>query len=200
MLTPTQSPKKTKEVASKSIRKSTFPLGSVLFLCLEALSFVFFSTFVAVMKKRLSNIILSLIALLVFYGGAGINIVSFCCNECRDGGIEVVLGSSCCEVHGHSHTTHAHPANFDSESHGHSETISLTHGQCGMMRVGVDWLEVINQHFSFQPSVLELFTDLYAQLLFVPLTVSDAKHTLSATIPPRLTPRGYLSILSTLLI
>ena len=40
---------------------------------------------------------------LVFYGGAGINIISYCCNECRSKGIEVLQNHTCNDIHHHHH-------------------------------------------------------------------------------------------------
>ena len=42
-------------------------------------------------------------AVLVFYGGAGINIISYCCKECRSAGIEALINNKCCDIHNHNH-------------------------------------------------------------------------------------------------
>ena len=152
------------------------------------------------MKEKLSKILLSLIVLLVLYGGSGINTVSFCCNECREGGISVILENDCCDMHKHVNSKHCHLASLSSSKHGQSKTTMLTHGQCTLSRVDVDWSETVSRIVVCQPIVMELLSDLYTHMLFMTQTIRGEKHSLSTIIPHLLSPRGYLSILSTLLI
>ena len=42
-------------------------------------------------------------SVLVFYGGTGINIISYCCTECRSAGINVLINNKCCDIHNHRH-------------------------------------------------------------------------------------------------
>lgn len=55
------------------------------------------------MKKIFTHILSVLMAVLVFYGGAGVNIISYCCGDCRSAGIEALLKDKCCEIHHHAH-------------------------------------------------------------------------------------------------
>ena len=55
-------------------------------------------------------------AVLVFYGGAGINVISYCCKECRSAGMEALLNEKCCEIHHHNHNTKEHNHNNNSST------------------------------------------------------------------------------------
>ena len=55
------------------------------------------------MKKTFINIFTVFMAVLVFYGGAGINVISYCCKECRSAGVDALLIDKCCEIHHHNH-------------------------------------------------------------------------------------------------
>ena len=48
------------------------------------------------MKRLISNILLLLLATMISYIGAGINITSFCCNDCRETGTMHKVEMSCC--------------------------------------------------------------------------------------------------------
>ena len=53
------------------------------------------------MKKTVTYLFIVFLASLIFYGGAGVNFVTYCCNDCRTEGVAVLLNDNCCEVHGH---------------------------------------------------------------------------------------------------
>jgi len=53
------------------------------------------------MKKIVRNIMALMMAALVLYGGAGVNVVSYCCNDCRNAGIEALLTGKGCAIHNH---------------------------------------------------------------------------------------------------
>jgi len=55
------------------------------------------------MKKIGTYTLSILMAVLVFYGGTGINLISYCCNLCRVEGIEAVTKDKCCDIHHHQH-------------------------------------------------------------------------------------------------
>ena len=68
------------------------------------------------MKKTFAHILAFFMATLVFYGGAGINIITYCCIECRSAGIEALLNDKCCDIHHHDHA----------KSHNHELTASAS--------------------------------------------------------------------------
>ena len=148
------------------------------------------------MKKVLSNTLIIFISLLVFYGGAGVYSVSFCCDECKEQGLEVLVDNKCCEIHHHTHER------ADGKLSCSTQTNSLcSHkGECSLERFSVEWSHNAETVFNFQPIEFDLLADLCTQLLLVPLTISEEVHTNLKMRPPLYAPRTYLSILTTLLI
>ena len=72
------------------------------------------------MKKTLINIFAVFMAVLVFYGGAGVNVISYCCKDCRSAGIEALINDKCCEIHHHDHSkTHNHKHNSSTSDCNH---------------------------------------------------------------------------------
>ena len=53
---------------------------------------------------------------LVFYGGAGINVISYCCKECRSAGVEALFNDKCCEIHHHDHAKAHNHKHYSSTS------------------------------------------------------------------------------------
>ena len=53
------------------------------------------------MKKAVTYLFIVFLASLIFYGGAGVNFITYCCGDCRTEGVAVLLNDNCCEVHGH---------------------------------------------------------------------------------------------------
>lgn len=133
-----------------------------------------------------------LMAFLVFYGGAGVNIVSFCCSECRSAGMEVLTGNKCCEIHGHSHDEVTIEAATAGISHSHEMC-------CNMHRISFDWDYEKTSIESPQPLVVDLFADGLPDLSNIILPIVSEVTSVMPTGPP-LPPRVYLSLLTTLLI
>lgn len=133
-------------------------------------------------------------AALVFYGGAGINVYSFCCDDCRHAGVEAITGDRCCEIHGHSHDDvpiiEAASGNF---SHTHEMC-------CDMKRFSYDWgvEDVITP--SSEPVVFDLLSDGLSDISIIPIPNLKEINTVMPTGPPLCPPRVYLSLLTTLLI
>jgi hypothetical protein len=65
------------------------------------------------MKKVFTYLVTFIMAALVFYGGAGINLISYCCNLCSMEGIEAVTNGKCCDIHHHHHSDN-HASHYDS--------------------------------------------------------------------------------------
>jgi len=145
------------------------------------------------MKKMFTYLFTLLMAILVFYGGAGVNVVSFCCQDCRAAGMEVLTGDKCCEIHGHSHDQVMIEAATGSVSHSHDMC-------CDLKRVSFDWNHEQVSFDDLQPLVFDLFTDQLPDISVVSLPFVSEIHTLMPTGPPLLPPRDYLSLLTTLLI
>lgn len=146
------------------------------------------------MKKAFTYLFVFLMAALVFYGGAGVNIASFCCQDCRSEGVEVLAGDKCCEIHGHSHELA-------------DETIEHTNGSlspshemcCNMSRISFDWGSEKVYIESPQPVTFDLLTDGLFNSPVIPLPMVREITSVMPKGPP-LPPREYLSTLTTLLI
>ena len=134
-------------------------------------------------------------AALVFYGGAGINVVSFCCNDCWAAGVEAIKNDKCCEIHGHDH----HDVQVAIIEHTDG-AIQHSHEMCcHLRRVDFDWDTERIASLNIQPIVFDLFDLVPQSVSLVPLPVINQISTVMPTGPP-LCPRTYLSLLTTLLI
>lgn len=146
------------------------------------------------MKKTTVYIFTFLIAALVFYGGAGVNIISYCCDDCQTEGVEVVMDDKCCEVHGHSHEEgQAVVETADASCHPDERC-------CDLKRVDFDWNRGHSFQVSLHPVQLDLFLPAMPDLSFVNLPVVSEITSVMPTGPPPLCPRSYLSLLTVLLI
>lgn len=90
------------------------------------------STFAPEMKNRWLNSIAILLAVCFVWAGSGVNYVRYCCDACRQAGVEHVLSHSCDRVH--------HPADYASgqATHHHAHTPCCHHGDgCAFVRLEV---------------------------------------------------------------
>lgn len=145
------------------------------------------------MKRIVTYLFLVFLSSLVFYGGAGVNLVSYCCSHCEKFGIEALTSSQCCKLH-HDHADQA------------SCHVSTTHGdmnkhQCGFERINFKWISDDDQQVDIQPVELDLIFASVLERLEVVLFNHPFFEDLRITGPPVFTyPRIYLSLLTTLLI
>lgn len=148
------------------------------------------------MKQFVTTLFIVFLALLVFYGGAGVNFVSYCCNDCQSEGVEVLLDDKCCEIHEHSHAINR-PSTVDP-----SEGLcALAHNNgCDIDRVNFDWSRIHIQTPDLQPVALDLLFGYLLNLSLVPLPIATEGLSVMANGPPVLCPRIYLSLLTSLLI
>lgn len=150
-----------------------------------------FYLFSRCMRRTAAYIFLLFLASLIFYGGAGVNFISYCCGDCEKEGVEALLESRCCEIHGHDHDREAR---FDNRI-----GCPNMHG-CGIERVDFDWNSANVNMPDLQPAVCDLF---FLAAFNVPqgLILFVNKYTsVMRTGPPVACPRTYLSLLTTLLI
>ncbi len=148
------------------------------------------------MKKSIKYMFATLLAALIFYGGTGVNFISYCCDDCRSGGIEVVMDNKCCDIHQHNHDyTHDLCAKDDGCTHISEESC------CSMERIDFEWDQSSNPVFHFQPVQIDLFSCLMcASMLYSDIQESETLVNVQKA-PPLITcPRTYLSLLTTLLI
>ena len=151
--------------------------------------------------KVLANIFATLMATLVFYGGAGINVISYCCKDCRSVGIEVLLTDKCCEIHNHNHdSNNSHNHNFSMSSCSHAEHHSAD-VCCNMERIDFDWnaQNIAKLDINISPDVYELFNNLFIDSS-VHLPYICKSNAAMTNGPPLIIPRDYLSLITVLLI
>ena len=146
------------------------------------------------MKKICTYTIVYLMSTLIFYGGSGINIASFCCNSCQSEGITGIVEGACCDIHCHDYEDFDFPKPYiDSDCDTHE-------AHCSLSRIMYDWNTSSVSTFRYE----QYGFDLMKICLPVGLTVhfyvvNDITYEYS-TGPPVLSPRAYLSLLTILLI
>lgn len=149
------------------------------------------------MKKTFTYLFILVMSALIFYGGAGINVISYCCDKCRSAGIEVVSDHKCCEMHKHHHEHHA-AANPSCE-----KCIEHTDDMCcGLKRLKHDWnnQNVSDSELDIEPVAIDLLYAGTCNISTIPLLSAEENLIIMATGPPLKIPRAYLSLLTTLLI
>lgn len=158
------------------------------------------------MKKLVNRIILLIAAVAVFFTGAGVTYIVYCCLGCETEQMLVVTKAhtccsqkevaqetySCCASHIH----HTHPS-------GHSADGCTTHfdeGYCQMFRLSTDIdLSVFRPHVS---SPFVWISDAYPVLLpgFLSDQINDTDTYSQFESPPDIPPRKYLSLIRVLII
>lgn len=124
---------------------------------------------------------------LIFYGGAGVNFISYCCNECRSAGVEAVVSEACCDIHEHQH--------------GGCDSHSCGTDCCTLERIDFDWERAVGPVFKLQPTVMALLSACTPAIALLPgLEITETL--LNDLYDPCLVicPKVYLSLLTTLLI
>ena len=146
--------------------------------------------------KKASHILLSLLlSTLIFYGGAGVNVFSFCCNECLAKKMNLAVlfvGIECC-------------SNSSEETH-HTCCQGYPFGDtcCTVDRIEFDWQSASSNQIQLQPLSIELDNSLF-------LSAHNAKSATDTSllyhiinrksqIPPHLSKDEYFDLLCTLII
>ena len=131
------------------------------------------------MKRIVTYLFLVFLASLVFYGGAGVNLVSYCCSCCEENGIETLTNESCCKMHDSSMGKHT----------------------CGIRRINFKWISDEDNIVDLQPVEHDLFLASLQEHLIITFYNKPFFEDLHAIGPPKVAcPRTYLSLLTTLLI
>lgn len=152
-----------------------------------------FYLFSRCMRRTAAYIFLVFLASLIFYGGAGVNFVSYCCGDCEEEGVEVLLESRCCEIHGHDHD-HDREVMVDDRI-----GCPNMHG-CGIERMDFDWNSANVYIPDLQPAVCDLFYLSAFNVSQRQISFINKYTSVMQTGPPVACPRTYLSLLTTLLI
>lgn len=148
-------------------------------------------------KNAITYLFIVFLAALVFYGGAGVNFVTYCCGDCRTEGVTVLLDDKCCDIHEHEHEPEYEHAG---EVSAPVSACSAAADSCDVERVSFDWSRVHPSVFNLQPVMTDVCSSCF---LFAPLQpLPSIKELLVSNEgdPPVVRPRIYLSLLTTLLI
>jgi hypothetical protein len=154
---------------------------------------------------------------LVLYGGAGINVIFYCCNQCRSTGIETLHKDNCCEIHNQTcdHNSHSsEPAkstcHSDYEDNGHPADYVAYYNHynneyaeddcCNIKRINFDWCS-----HSFSELEINLLPAVFNLLPYAIVDISNIDHLtveIGVIMPkgPPVYPRDYLSKYTVLLI
>lgn len=148
------------------------------------------------MKQTFKYLLVTFLAALIFYGGAGVNQITYCCSDCYKTGIAAVVSSVCCEIHKHDHEDEAGNTDF----FGSYGTIENTH-DCGLERVDFEW--TVEESSRFVP-IIPFVTDYLFSVTSISFSLDTELNSYLAFHegdPPLISPpREYLSLLTTLLI
>lgn len=152
--------------------------------CLESALFLYR------MKQFLKYALLGLLAALIFYGGAGVNRVTYCCQGCLKAGIKAVAMHTCCSKH------------QQPQDDGRDSAFQWSQKRaCGVERIEFEWNTTSeNNLFTLEPiSWILVGESVVNKLLSIPLADSFVGlHGFRP--PPILQPRTLLSFLTLLLI
>ena len=157
---------------------------------------------------------------LVFYGGAGVNIIFYCCNECQSEGLNALKNNKCCDIHHHPHDNpvahnaisgccddrcnHHDPEDLSDTEHAYSCICDLhtCNDLCSLERIDFDWN--FNHSSNFEEDLFpDAFTFIPDNLFYFPshpFVLPVEGLTSSPHGPPIVLPQDYLSTLTVLLI
>lgn len=148
------------------------------------------------MKQLFKYILLSLLAGLIFYGGAGVNWVTYCSNGCLKKSVQTVVVEDHCNTYGHTDEQEE-----DVPVMALSQSVLNALHNCSIERVEFKWTSFENKRSLI---LLPFITDALYQLSYTYLLTDSellAKVIFIKDDPPSiLPPREYLTLLTTLLI
>ena len=146
------------------------------------------------MRRVCTYPIVFFMAALIFYGGAGMNVAFFCCNDCQSAGIEGIIEGVCCGVHHHEHDEmNSKESGMDYAGHSHEMC-------CFLSRIAYDWNTSRTSMSNPEPDSYNLSAMQLPDVLTVSSPFVKDKTYESSSGPPFLSPQAYLSLLNTLLI
>ncbi|MDR0835483.1 MAG: hypothetical protein LBN11_02740 [Tannerella sp.] len=142
------------------------------------------------MKKIFTQLLLCMMSALVLYGGAGVNVISYCCDGCRAEGLMAIATDNCCGAD-------------DEHAENQMSGDCLEHSEedcCSFQRIDFEWntndITDFKHHLTAQTVIFPVC------LNFISLPdVSEIQDDYFLHKPPLInTPEQYLSKLTTLLI
>lgn len=146
------------------------------------------------MKNTVTYLFIVFLAALVFYGGAGVNLITYCCGDCRTEGVTALLDNKCCEIHEHEHCTDA-ARHLSACCHTDEEESC-----CDVEYVSFDWNVFNGALLDLQPAVIDLMSFAVSNISLIPVPFVDRSEDIEQDSPPGIYPDIYLSLLTVLLI
>lgn len=121
------------------------------------------------------------------------NLITYCCGDCRTEGVAVLLNDTCCDVHEHNCCSTADEVSA-------CDSGCCEEDCCHMERISFDWSSSNNPIVELQPAVTDLlsFASPLASLVPVPFLKEYISQEQDG--PPVVCPRVYLYLLTSLLI
>lgn len=148
------------------------------------------------MKRITTYCLLIFLASLIFYGGAGVNLVSYCCSCCEKFGVEALMDAGCCKMHNHSHAEETCASCEDD-----FQRSCVNKHACGIKRIDFKWISDDDHILDITPVEHELFFSSLLEQLDILNYCNSFYEVLRISGPPVMTcPRTYLSKLTILLI
>lgn len=152
------------------------------------------------MKKVLFTLVALLISAIVIYGGSGVNMYLFCCDDCRIEGTAAFIEHKCCEIHHHHHSD---DSTEYQEDYLRYLNIHDSHSECGIERVSVNWTYSIEKKQDLNPVIIFL-PDLVLFAGISNLSLIDDSQSNNfkrkSQQPPDLSKEVYFNLLTTLII
>ena len=134
------------------------------------------------MKKTVTYLFIVFLATLVFYGGAGVSLVTYCCGDCQTEGVTALLENKCCER--------------CMDRPGVQEDGCC----CDVEYVSFDWNVFHGHLFNLQPVAIDLISHICSHLSLVPVPFINEAGEIERESPPGFDAGTYLSFLTVLLI
>lgn len=116
------------------------------------------------MKRYFQHITSFLLAIYFLIAGLGFNIINYCCNGCREAGIEYVAAHSCFDVHRHdgdvccstNHNSTDDKENTYSITHSHADHCSVNRFNVETPTVSANTQILSRQIFTYVAIVFEV--------------------------------------------
>lgn len=153
------------------------------------------------MHKKIIIFIVTVLIATIVYGGSGVNMYFYCCDDCRTEGTAAITEQKCNEVH------HHHLGGIVTH---YTSDISCLHqiseqpDACFVERILVNWDSFTASINHFQPLIIDLRLSLFQKVdngeNYSETLVQEINRFDSSQKPPNLSKSDYFSTLSTLII
>lgn len=148
------------------------------------------------MRNVYTYTITILLAILIFYGGGGVNLVSHCCDKCHSAKIELTV-ADCCNTQKSNCCQKTQTENNCCSNHSQDNNTC-----CNIERIDFEWNNILNPVVEIHPIELDiLFSSRYIPDILLPTsTYTKTLFARYGSPPIALDSRFYLSLFAILLI